>query len=189
MASIRLWQCVVVASLAACGGSSGGNKADAGGGGGGGGDAGSGGSGSDQVAEGTLCTGTGSGDQDLCGGGDSDFQCVSLTESPHFFCTLGCGTGPCAGSATSGSDANCLGSGTGSDGPPPPAGGDAICEAAEQAPGGTGTPRCTLFAADPEGSGADSVDWACAILCGTDMGGNSLGTCPTGLTCTGNICR
>ena len=187
MASLRFWHLVAAAGLVACGGSGGNNKMDAGGGGGG--DAGGADAGSDQVAEGTLCTGTGSGDQDLCGGGDSDFECVSLPPSPHFFCTLGCGTGPCGGSATSGSDASCA-TGSGSDAPVAPADGDAMCEQAAQAAGGTGSVRCVLFAADPQGSGQDSIDWACGILCGTQgSGGSDFGGCPTGLTCTQNICR
>jgi hypothetical protein len=140
-----------------------------------------------QVDEGTICTGTGTGDQDLCGGDDSTFECVSLNQSSHFFCTLGCGSGPCGGSASSGSDAGCT-TGSGSDAPQPPSNGDAMCQTAVEASGGTGEVKCILFAADPQGSGNDSVDWTCGILCNQD-GSNDFGSCPTGLTCTNNICQ
>ncbi len=94
-----------------------------------------------------------------------------------------------AGSATSGSDAKCLGTGSGSGGPPPPPDGDTICQQQLEAAGGTGTIACNLFVANPAGSGSQSVDWACGILCGSDGSGGDFGTCPTGLDCTQNFCR
>jgi hypothetical protein len=47
-----------------------------------------------------------------------------------------------------------------------------------------GTPACALYA--PAGSG--QVQWECGILCGM-AGSANLGNCPTGLTCSGNLCQ
>ncbi len=179
------WCCVALLGAGGCGGNSAtktdaasdSSKLDAG-------------SGSSEPEEGSICTGNGQGNQDLCGGQDSSFQCISLPPSEHFWCAFECGTGPCAGSAASGSDANCTGTGiVGSGGPTPPADGDTMCQQQLEANGGTGAISCNLFAADPNGSGDQSVTWTCGILCGSNGSGNQLGSCPTGLDCTQNFCR
>jgi hypothetical protein len=86
-------------------------------------------------------------------------QCVTLGGGV-FFCTKMCGTS------------------TGSN--MPPANGNQTCVMGEMS---TGTPVCALY----QGSGM-MYNWSCAVACGMYMNMN-LGTCPTGLTCNGNICR
>jgi hypothetical protein len=49
-----------------------------------------------------------------------------------------------------------------------------------------GTPTCSILQA-PSGSNTNYT-YFCGIQCGTYMSMN-FGTCPTGLTCTGNLCR
>ena len=96
-------------------------------------------------------------------------MCVKLSASATSgFCTLGCGTttAPPAGTMAA-----------------PPAGGDAMCTASTPAPG-AGTPACVLSNAPAN----NMIAWDCGILCGTS-GTTNLGTCPSGLTCTMNICQ
>jgi hypothetical protein len=60
----------------------------------------------------------------------------------------------------------------------PPTGGDAICQGFTT----TGTPKCVFYS----GTSAPFM-WSCGILCGT-AGSNSYGTCPSNMTCSGNVC-
>ena len=89
----------------------------------------------------------------------------------------------CVAGGTAGS-ANCFAIGTNQ--APPPSGGDAIC-AAQMPNNGTGKPQCAL-AGVGSGTGNMAIDWSCGIRCGT-AGSADLGTCPTGLTCTQNLCQ
>jgi hypothetical protein len=134
------------------------------------------GSGSGALGIGKDCTGTGSGNG-MCP--MSDPICTSLTGT-KYFCTEGCGYGPCGSGGTFGSS-SC---GGGSQQPQPPSGGDAICM--QQKSQTTGTPFCALFGDGPNAGSA--IAWACAITCGT-LGSANLGTCPTNLTCVSNFCQ
>jgi len=59
----------------------------------------------------------------------------------------------------------------------PPPNGDAMCSSS------SGTPRCALT---DQKTGTQT--WYCGIECGM-AGAMNLGTCPTGLTCTSNLCQ
>ena len=89
----------------------------------------------------------------------SDPQCVTLGGG-KFFCTKTCGMS------------------TGSN--MPPMNGNQTCAMMEMS---SGTPLCALY----QGSGS-AFNWSCAVACGMYMTMN-LGTCPSNLTCTGNICQ
>ena len=65
----------------------------------------------------------------------------------------------------------------------PPADGNTKCMAIQPA-SPSGTPLCALTAPPMN----NTMDWACALGCGVFMNQN-LGDCPTGLTCTSNICQ
>lgn len=133
------------------------------------------------------CTGGGSGDGTVCGSDSESPACVSLTGTT-FFCTAGCGVGPCATGGSAGSDSCFM---NGSDQAAPPSGGDAACGAIPLS-SGTGTPACVLASVIPVAQGGTQdmgVVWACGILCGDDGSGGDFGTCPDGLTCTNSICQ
>ena len=65
----------------------------------------------------------------------------------------------------------------------PPAGGQAVCDEFMSTPG---TPLCAVVR--PPSGNETQYTWACGVYCGTFMG-MELGTCPTGLTCTSNLCQ
>ena len=90
-------------------------------------------------------------------------QCLGTGSNTPTWCTAQCGM--TAGSAMA------------------PAGGDAICSMFTMT---TETPKC-VFYLPPSGSQTQYV-WLCGILCGTS-GSNMFGTCPSNLTCQGNVCR
>ena len=111
---------------------------------------------------GADCTGPTGGDPSQCPVGTD--VCMTETGSADF-CSLVCGTTP-AGTGT----------------PVPPDSGDLRC--AQLAT--TGTPACTYHYPDPNDATVEL--WLCEIECGS-LGGNDLGTCPLGLTCTNNLCQ
>lgn len=94
-------------------------------------------------------------------------SCVALAAGPNGFCTAACGTS--------------------ADNMTVPPNGNATCSAVAPAVP-SGTPACVLYGEAMNGQ----VPWACGILCGTvdNMGTPvELGDCPTGLTCTANLCQ
>lgn len=94
-------------------------------------------------------------------------SCVALVQGTNGFCTAACGTS--------------------ADNMTPPANGNATCAAVTPAVP-SGTVACGLYGEAMNGM----VPWACGIFCGTidNMGTpQDLGMCPTGLTCTQNLCQ
>ncbi len=100
--------------------------------------------------------------------GATDCVAISATAA-HGWCTLECGETP--------------------DDTAAPTGGTAICAGAYsgEVPA-DGTPACAIYAGTGPQMDQPPFTWSCAVLCGNYMG-TELGGCPTGLTCTDNICQ
>ncbi|HUH03537.1 MAG TPA: hypothetical protein VML75_16180 [Kofleriaceae bacterium] len=104
----------------------------------------------------------------------TDLSCVAVSaQATQGWCTVGCGS--------------TAWDGTGS--PTAPVGGDALCASSYYGTTPTeGTGACAIYAPDAASPNTTMADWSCAILCGV-AGTTDYGGCPTGMTCTSNLCQ
>jgi hypothetical protein len=104
----------------------------------------------------------------------TDLSCVAVSSTAtQGWCTIGCGSTPWTGTGE----------------PPAPTDGDAVCAAGFVGTSPTeGTPACTIYAPNAAAPNTTMADWSCGIVCGMvqtmDFGG-----CPSGMTCTSNLCQ
>jgi hypothetical protein len=97
-------------------------------------------------------------------------NCVAISgTATHGWCTLDCGETQTT--------------------TPPGASGNTICADAYSRPSpAEGTPLCAIYSGTGAAMDQPPFTWSCAIGCG-NLQGTELGGCPTGLTCTANICQ